>query len=114
MSFMDVLEWMMRDDPDNCYWDLKWLCCEAIDEARLDILREVFQRANAQQLEYLRNFDNHIYLCSEAATYGQLECMKFLRQNRCKWDKETWIEARDGGYEHILQYMRDNGYPTVK
>jgi len=107
----DIFEWTFTDESVGGSCRLKFLSYQAIEESRLDILREVFQRANEWQLEYLRYCDDVIDLCVKAAIYGKLECLKFLRENECGWDEQTWYVAKSKGHEHILGYLRNSGYP---
>jgi len=106
----DILEWMMKDISRAGYWRLKCLCWDAIEGSRLDILHEVFQRTNGNQLEYLRNCDICIDLCSKAAQHGKLEILKILRENECDWNRLTWYHAKREEHEHVLEYMRKNGF----
>eukprot|EP00594_Rhizosolenia_setigera_P007421 CAMPEP_0178953208 /NCGR_PEP_ID=MMETSP0789-20121207/8290_1 /TAXON_ID=3005 /ORGANISM="Rhizosolenia setigera, Strain CCMP 1694" /LENGTH=273 /DNA_ID=CAMNT_0020634439 /DNA_START=83 /DNA_END=904 /DNA_ORIENTATION=+ len=108
----DVLEWILADDSEDGCRKPRYLCYFVIRESRVDILCEVFDRANGQQLKDLRSHNNYFALCFEAAQHGKLECLKFLRENECEWDEDTWFDEKDKGHEHILQYMRDNGFPT--
>jgi hypothetical protein len=51
------------------------------------------------------------YTCSYAARGGQLEVLKWLREDDCPWDKYTCSAAADGGHLEILQWARENGCP---
>jgi len=109
----DIFEWLLTDESDDDYRKLIILCSEAIEESRLDILCEIFQRANVEQLENLRDadYDYGPCFCQAAAFYGKLECLKLLRENECEWNEFAWPEAKHEGHEHILKYLRNNGYP---
>lgn len=61
-------------------------------------------------LDQLLNDDDGL-LYYNAASYGQLQTLKWLRKYGAKWDAETFIGARDGGYKEIIQYLRDEGCP---
>jgi len=108
----DIFEWLLTDQSHDGYDRLKWLCYDAMKESKLDILREIFQRADEWQLEYLRDCDNDIDFCATAAYSGKLECLKLLRQNECGWNRWTWHYAKHHGHEHILEYLRNSDYPT--
>jgi len=109
---MDILDWMLADVSDVGYVKLIILCITAMDESRLDILREVFCKANTEQLEHLRNYREDFGLCAIAVECGKLECLKLLRENECEWNKMTWYWAKRYGHDHILDYLQNNGYPT--
>ena len=45
----------------------------------------------------------------KAAEYGQLDGLKWLRENGCDWNSETCIAAAKGGHLSILQWARPKG-----
>lgn len=51
-------------------------------------------------------------LCTTAAEHSKLEFLKFLRENECGWSSRTWFLAERKEHEHILEYLRNNGYPA--
>lgn len=44
--------------------------------------------------------------CSYAASYGELETLKWLRENECPWNKEYILECNE--HEHIIDWVRLN------
>ena len=49
--------------------------------------------------------------CEEAASNGQLECLKYLHEHGCPWDEETcWYAAKNGHLE-CLKYAHEQGCP---
>ena len=36
--------------------------------------------------------------CNYAASYGHLECLKYARENECPWDSETCSKAAKYGH----------------
>jgi len=44
-----------------------------------------------------------------AASSGQLECLKYLRELGCEWDKYLLVVAAKGGHVNILQYAHGSG-----
>lgn len=44
-----------------------------------------------------------------AATQGDLDCLKYLREKGCEWDPKTCAIAALHGHLHILQYAHENG-----
>ena len=53
----------------------------------------------------------NIELCKAAAYGGQLEVLKWLRENSYPWDEMTCACAASGGYLKMLQWARANGCP---
>jgi hypothetical protein len=49
--------------------------------------------------------------CATAATYGQLDALKWLRTNRCQWDEFVVIEAARHKHKHVLEWAIENGCP---
>jgi len=112
----DIFNWILSDQTNDGYNNLKWTCAKAIEASRLDILREVFQKKrannNERQLEILRKYYYDPDLCDRAAQFGQLKCLKLLRENECGWCSRAWRLAKFHGHGHILEYLRNNDYPA--
>ena len=51
--------------------------------------------------------------CAMAAYGGQLEILKWLHANSCPWDKKTCKMAREGGNFEQLKWARANGCPEL-
>ena len=47
--------------------------------------------------------------CSSAAENGHLDCLKYLRENGCEWDKKACSSAAENGHLECLKYLRENG-----
>ena len=53
---------------------------------------------------------HHIYeACSEAAAYGQLDALKWLRSNGFPWDESVVTRAVRHNHLHILKWAIENG-----
>ena len=50
-------------------------------------------------------------LCKWAALQGQLEILKWLRENDFPWDEKTCTRAVRGGHLEVLQWLRANSCP---
>jgi len=50
-------------------------------------------------------------ICKIAALGGNLECLKYARKNGCPWDKDTCSNAALGGHLECLKYAHENGCP---
>ena len=48
-------------------------------------------------------------LCALAAALGQLEILKWLRENNFPWDEETCRRAASGGHLEVLQWACATG-----
>jgi hypothetical protein len=42
---------------------------------------------------------------------GQIECLKYLHENGCQWDKWTCCFASKRGHLECLKYAHENGCP---
>jgi hypothetical protein len=50
-------------------------------------------------------------VCPEAAEYGQLNALQWLRENNYPWDGEVILYAAKNGHEHIVELARANSCP---
>jgi len=50
-------------------------------------------------------------LCKWAALQGQLEILKWLRENDFPWDEKTCTRAVRGGHLEVLQWLRADSCP---
>ena len=46
-----------------------------------------------------------------SARFGQLEALKWWRQNGCKLKTDTCMSAASGGHLEVLRWARENGCP---
>lgn len=49
------------------------------------------------------------WLCMHAAAIGDLEMLKWLRDERCPWDAGVTVAAAQGGHLEVLKWARQNG-----
>ena len=49
---------------------------------------------------------------AQAARFGYLRVLQWLRQNKCAWDEEVMSEAALGGHLDVLMWSHDNGCPV--
>jgi hypothetical protein len=54
------------------------------------------------------------WTCTYAAKYGHIECLKYARENGCPWNEVTCFYAADNGHLTCLKYARENGCPWDK
>ena len=48
---------------------------------------------------------------SNAASRGQLETLRWARENGCDWNVDACLNAACGGHLEVLQFLRANGCP---
>ena len=48
-------------------------------------------------------------VCAVAAKVGNLDVLKWARENDCSWDRLTCMYAAVGGHLEVLQWARENG-----
>ena len=61
---------------------------------------------------YIDLYQKHVWnedACSEAALYGHLDVLKYLRQNGCPWNSDACSSAALNGHLDVLKYLRQNG-----
>ena len=59
--------------------------------------------------EFLRGTSENVG--GSAASGGDLEMLKWARENDCPWDKQTCADAAMGGHLEVLKWARENGCP---
>jgi hypothetical protein len=50
-------------------------------------------------------------VCAIAAEVGNLDVLKWARENDCPWDDETCANAAEGGHLEVLKWARENDCP---
>ena len=56
----------------------------------------------------------HEGTCAVAALYGNLECLKYLREKNVKWDHQTVQLARENNHVECLNYALANKCPQTE
>ena len=91
----------------------------AIHFGELSGMRLLHQRGDLDQRvdlddgdeDYNDPNDDTFSLCTFAAKLGQLEVLKWLRENDSPWSERTSDEAACNGHLEVLQWARENGCP---
>jgi len=52
--------------------------------------------------------------CAKTAENGNLNILKWVRENGCPWNSSTCIKAASGGHLEILKWAHENGCPWDK
>lgn len=81
-------------------------CCYRVSKKSIKIIE--------QMMENKKNNKGHIKtysLCSNAAKYGYLGILQWLRSENCYWDELTCSNAAKNGNLNMLQWARNKGCP---
>ena len=92
---------------------VKWLCGAggfAMDER---VLAEAAGSGNLELVRWLRDegCDWSVWACRFAAETGRLQVLQWLRANGCPWDVDTCKFAALNGQMATLRWARENGCP---
>ncbi|GFH44208.1 hypothetical protein CTEN210_00682 [Chaetoceros tenuissimus] len=58
-----------------------------------------------------RKITERIYDCQSAARHGQLECLRYLKEQAWPVDTSVIFEAAEAGHLHCIEYLRSVGCP---
>ena len=81
-----------------------------------NVCRAIAINGNVAALQHLQkgpmpNPNWNETVCYLALTYGNLDVLKYLRENGCPWDKSACYQAAWNGNLDELKYLRENGCP---
>ena len=79
------------------------VCMAAASQGHVQILDFVKEQAGIAT--------KYSCITNEAASAGQLGCLKYLHENNCAWDNDTIARAAPHGHLPCLQYMHEHGCP---
>ena len=102
------LQLLVRD-PRRLAW--------AVNDLGVSVGEDTARTAAAEgalaSLEWLRGQDGHTAwgssMTAAAASFGQLDVLKWLRKNDCPWGKETTSLAEINGHSELKAWAIDNG-----
>ena len=79
----------------------------------LDTISNAASRGQLETLRWAREngCDWNVDACLHAAYGGHLEVLQFLRANDCPWDHWTCYMAVEYGHLETLRWARENGCP---
>jgi hypothetical protein len=83
-------------------------------EGGLVYCHDAAAHGNLDVLKYLRQNRKipwDVATCAAAAWIGNLEILKWARENGCPWDKRTCENAARNGHLELLKWARENGAP---
>lgn len=84
------------------------------DEKKITLFRNAVISDNLEELKmltvkYRQHLDDTIF--NVAATYGNLDIMKWLLENNCPWNEYTFRFAVKHGNLENIKWLYDNGCP---
>ena len=92
--------------------------CDAVDETGRSLqmfgAHEAAERGHLSTLKHLHRQGLMRFtaeVCAKGAGSGNLELLKWMRENGCPWDKFTCSAAAHGGQLEVLQWARANRCP---
>jgi len=95
---LELLKWAREEK--KCEWDW-WTIKTAAFQGNLEMVK--YCVANECPID--------TGACAHAASNGQLECLKYLREEaKAPWDWRTAAWAADNGHLHILEYLVERKY----
>jgi hypothetical protein len=95
---LKLLKWIREEK--KCDWDSMTICAAA-GQGNLEMVK--YCVANGCPIDTVA--------CSCAAEYGQLECLKHLREEgKAPWNWATATWAAQNGHLHILEYLVERKY----
>ena len=97
---LELLKWIREEK--KCEWDQ-----DTINAATRGV------RGNLEMVKYCVAHKCPIneFACANAAENGQLECLKYLREEaKAPWDLQTALWAAGNGHLHILEYLVEREY----
>ena len=87
---------------------LKWIREEKKCEWSAGTINRAAEHGNLEMVKYCVANECPIdaFACANAALEGQLECLKYLREEaKAPWDSVTAYFAAQNGHLHILEYL---------
>ena len=99
---LELLKWAREEK--NCDWDeltINWAA----------------RQGNLEMVKYCvaKKCPIGVMACANAADGGQLECLKYLREEaKAPWDHWTAEWAAENGHLHILEYLVERKYKKYK
>jgi hypothetical protein len=82
-----------------------WSFYHASLNGNLQYLKYAYEHAS----KFVKNLDK--YICMNVIESGNLDCLKYIHQNGCKWTVDVCWTASSVGNLNCLKYLHENGCP---
>ncbi len=112
---LDILKWLVGNKNNvntevDDGTDTSLLCSE---ETEPDICSEAASNGHIEILKWAKEngYKLNTTACSTAALNGHFDVLKWLRENGCPWDKISCSNAAKNGHFEILKWLRENDCP---
>jgi len=97
--------WIVNKNPIEIY---QWVF-ENKDKINMDLLNDQFLiNPLVDEIKIIINTPND-ELCGKFSSIGNLSLLKFVHENGCEWNKETYSSAAGNGHLEWLKYAHENG-----
>jgi len=77
--------------------------------------KTTYYLANVEMFRYMKSnypkINNTTYTFAEMAKNGNLENMKWLKENGCSWNELTFFNAAKNGNLENMKWLKENGCP---
>ena len=82
-------------------------------KVKVGVCTKIVKHGNLEFLKWAREnkYVWDVFTCSEAAWNGHLECLKYLHENGCPWDEDICSNAACNGHLECLKYAHENRCP---
>ena len=85
-------------------------CITNNQQKRVNYIRNIIMNNYLNLLKYVVTYYHmHPNITTIAAKYGQLNILKWARENDCEWNSLTCIYAAENGHLETLKWARENG-----
>lgn len=109
ISFTELVNCMVCNFDESTYRELQ-VFSNSYNEFTVN---SVIKKNNLECLKYLHNnkcyWDEHATTC--AAKHGHLECLKYLHENGCPWNARAFQCAAAYNQLQCLKYLHENDCP---
>jgi Ankyrin repeats (many copies) len=109
---LETLKWLIDHDAPKS----ESVCASAVHSGNIEIIQYLMGALNlngsskAQDLnDPSKNYPLIASCCSYAGLNGNLDILKWLRDQGCPWDNNTINQAARKGHTHIIEWARANG-----
>ena len=79
-----------------------------------NIFTRAAKNGNLENMKWLKENGCpwNLWTFEYAALNGNLENMKWLKENGCPWDEQTFMRAAENGNLENMKWLKENGCPV--